>query len=426
MSYYIIIMSLFVCFWSGFIILYFLGWYIAFTYWSLSDCGKTAKAGKTARAVKLCKSVVEIPYSEQEILVNWASTKNNNVVTRNLTESCSDLHNFDTNPLNTIRPKHKTSYRCYGCSKGYKSPHPVYLFSCFKCGTKYQRFRNLKRDLSGHVAVVVGARTKLGHQIVVKLLEAGCYVYGTTRFPSEALNIMRTYDKWEDNWKNKITFTELDLDCDNVDEKVINLTKSITHGKVDILINCAAQTIQKREKEKNFSADVVNRYNEDRYANSAKENSWDMGLFDVSQKELEEVHRINAVAMLVVVRNFVPLMNKSDVQTGPYIINVHAREGIFNVKKGDKHIHTNMAKASFSMLTKCLGGMKMKTEAGMPFRVHGCDPGWISVDEYYETKRPWVVAPIDERDGAARILYPVFSKLKTCLKTRRHFYKLTY
>jgi hypothetical protein len=58
---------------------------------------------------------------------------------------------------------------------------------------------------------------------------------------------------------------------------------------------------------------------------------------------------------------------------------------------------------------------------------HGCDPGWISVDEYYENDRPWIVPPLDEIDGAARVLFPIMNKVKgSFMKTRRHFDQFTY
>ena len=111
-------------------------------------------------------------------------------------------------------------------------------------------------------------------------------------------------------------------------------------------------------------------------------------------------------------------------KTPPYIINVHAREGLINVKKSKFHIHLNMAKIGLSMLTKCLVSSKLKTFNGELFRIHGVDPGWISVDEYYEENRPWIVPPLDEIDGAARILFPLFSNFQSCSKTRRHFFQL--
>src|ERR1700737_1372372 len=41
-------------------------------------------------------------------------------------------------------------------------------------------------DLSGHYALITGARVKIGFQASLKLLRAGAHVVVTTRFPIEA------------------------------------------------------------------------------------------------------------------------------------------------------------------------------------------------------------------------------------------------
>lgn len=156
----------------------------------------------------------------------------------------------------------------------------------------------------------------------------------------------------------------------------------------------------------------------------------------ISQAELQEVMNVSAIAPFMVVQTLLPLLANS---TYPFVLNVHAREGLFTVFKTDNHVHTNMAKAAFAMLTKCLPyvhlgpqdeartaqrrlqGKKIKHK----LRVHGCDPGWISLDEYGKDGCIWTYPPLDERDGAARILYPLWAKLDACWQTRRHFTQLT-
>ena len=79
------------------------------------------------------------------------------------------------------------------------------------------------------------------------------------------------------------------------------------------------------------------------------------------------------------------------------------------------------------MMTRTLIEDKtLVTYRGKRFSIHGCDPGWISVDEYYENDRPFIIPPLDEIDGAARVLYPLFKKLTSYRKTRRHFEHMTY
>ncbi len=166
-------------------------------------------------------------------------------------------------------------------------------------------------------------------------------------------------------------------------------------------------------------------YGDAKFVASEMVNSWHLTLVDQVQEEMEQVYRINTVAPTLVIQRLLPLMKEAD---NPYIINVHAREGLLDVSKCSVHVHTNMAKVGLAMLTKCLKkDPAMVTNDGTKFRIHGCDPGWLSIDEYYEENRPWTVPPLDEIDGAARILYPVFKKFEfSYSKTRRHFTNLTY
>ncbi len=130
------------------------------------------------------------------------------------------------------------------------------------------------------------------------------------------------------------------------------------------------------ERRNPTSKAATNRYEDALFVDSRDVNSWQMKLPDLQQSEMEEVFRINAIAPCILVQQWENLLQNSKVH--PYIINVHAREGLFTVEKNAKHIHTNMAKAGLAMLTKGLKSAKMKTHEGRSFSIHGCDPGWIS------------------------------------------------
>jgi NAD(P)-dependent dehydrogenase (short-subunit alcohol dehydrogenase family) len=280
----------------------------------------------------------------------------------------------------------------------------------------------MSRDLSGRTALVTGGRTKLGHQIVLKLLRAHCTVVATTRHPEKALDIFRQYPDFD---QFKLFVRPLDLDVPDLKEKLSELATFLAFkfDHLDILVNCAAQTIRCREKliEQPSSDDLdtaQNRYGDTANVPETYKNSWGMTLEDMTQQEMEEVYRINAVAPVLLIQACLELLKRS---SEPYVINVHAREGIFGGFKTHKHMHTNMAKAALAMATRTLWADKRSK-----LRIHGCDPGWISVDEYYEEGAPWIVPPLDERDGAARILFPVWRRYRGHWKTRKHYDFLVY
>lgn len=370
----------------------------------------------------------------QDDIHDWAiASQTNNVVSRNTQTSCHDLRNFDMSQEGNTRSYHVNFpdlLRCYGCGTHCRLTHPVYVFSCMRCGEKFQKYRHLTRDLTGQVALVIGARTKLGHQVVIKLLEAGATVIGTTRYPAAATRLYEAYAEWP-QWKRRLLFfpSSFDLDIKTIKEAAVHLREfcEASADSLDILIICAAQTIRVREKRTHQApiGDDQNRYGDAKFVKQTLVNSWQMELSDLVQNEMEEVYRINAVAPCILMQQLESLMRSSS--HNPYVINVHAREGLFDVSKSRFHIHTNMAKAGLAMFTKCLKSCRMKTIEGKCFRIHGVDPGWISVDEYYEHDKPWKQPPLDEIDGAARILYPIFNNLQgSYAKTRRHFTQLKH
>lgn len=342
--------------------------------------------------------------------------KTNNVYGRHACKSALELDELDRTPVARMKYVSRGAVTCYGCGKPTRRFHGCYLFSCLSCGHKFQTFRHLSRDLSGQTALVTGGRTKLGHQIVLKLLRAGCTVVATTRQAQEALEI---FSRYPDFASFKLFVHPLDLDTPNLKEKLQELVDFMASkfDHLDILVNCAAQTIRCREKEKLTDKDQ-NRYGDTANVPLTHKNSWGMTLEDMTQQEMEEVYRINAVAPVLLVQSCLELLSKS---TERYVINVHAREGIFGGFKTNKHLHTNMAKAALAMMTRTLW-----SDHRLKLRIHGCDPGWISVDEYYEEGAPWIVPPLDERDGAARILFPLWKQYRSNWKTRKHYDFLIY
>ena len=350
----------------------------------------------------------------------------NTVINRNKCIGCNELYEYDKNTKlsdQKIILKKNERFKCYGCNKYVRRSHGVYLFSCVKCGELNQKYRHFTSDLTGRVSFVSGIRTKLGHQICLKLLRAGSKVIGTTRYPEIAIEIYKKYSDYEIWSCNLSIWSEpFDMNNSNIKSDTDRLKEFIknSYGKLDILINCAAQTI--RNKEKNVNTDnktELNRYGDHKYLDNKYENSWCLTLDNVVQNEMEEIFRVNSIAPVILFQSFKELLELSEYN--PHIVNVHSREGIFNISKSKFHPHLNMGKAALAMFTKMLISSKYKTTCGKQFYIHGCDPGWISVDEYYQTNSPWIVPPLDEIDGASRIVYPIFANSLSCSKTIRHY-----
>ncbi|KAI9336173.1 oxidoreductase [Obelidium mucronatum] len=119
----------------------------------------------------------------------------------------------------------------------------------------------------------------------------------------------------------------------------------------------------------------------------------------------------------ILISELKPLM----VQTGPtegvvldygrkwdkYIVNVSAMEGQFNRAKTTNHPHTNMAKASLNMLTRTSAAGFVKDGIYMTC----VDTGWVTIEHPLrqgETELSREQPPLDEMDGAMRVLDPVF------------------
>ena len=72
---------------------------------------------------------------------------------------------------------------CYTCKKRFDGLHEFYSQLCPACAALNWRMRSRTEDLSGRVALLTGARVKIGFETGLKLLRAGAYLIATTRFP---------------------------------------------------------------------------------------------------------------------------------------------------------------------------------------------------------------------------------------------------
>ena len=145
-----------------------------------------------------------------------------------------------------------------------------------------------------------------------------------------------------------------------------------------------------------------------------KTNSWRLQLGEIQTSEMLEIQLVNAVAPFVLCNRLAELMKKDN--TGQkHIVNVSAMEGKFHrFKKGSRHPHTNMAKASLNMLTHTAAEGLAKYGIYM----NSVDTGWVTdEDPVTLAKRKEELhdfqPPLDIVDGAARVCDPFFHGILT-------------
>ena len=75
---------------------------------------------------------------------------------------------------------------CYVCRARSHDVHWFYDQMCLDCGDFNYGKRGQTADLTGRVALITGARVKIGYQAAIMLLRAGAHVMVVTRFPVDA------------------------------------------------------------------------------------------------------------------------------------------------------------------------------------------------------------------------------------------------
>lgn len=143
-------------------------------------------------------------------------------------------------------------------------------------------------------------------------------------------------------------------------------------------------------------------------------NSWRLALGEIQTSEMIEIQLVNAIAPFVLSNKLAPLMKKNN--TGQkHIVNVSAMEGKFlRFKKGDRHPHTNMAKAALNMLTHTSASGLSKHGIFM----NAVDTGWVTDEDPVKLSKLKedlhdFQPPLDIVDGAARVCDPFFNGINT-------------
>ena len=153
------------------------------------------------------------------------------------------------------------------------------------------------------------------------------------------------------------------------------------------------------------------------YDFSKGKNSWNFEFDEIPFQEFTEVQIINTWTPYYLCVKLKPLMMLSPFPD-KYIVNVTSVEGIFNHYKRSSHVHTNMAKAALNMFTRTCGSYLKDIGIYMTC----VDTGWVSPmnemnslldkDKKNSYENEFVNVPLDELDGAMRVLHPIIEGIK--------------
>ena len=137
----------------------------------------------------------------------------------------------------------QTPRNCYVCKVEFRRLHFFYDAMCEACATLNYAKRFQTAPLHGKVAIITGARLKIGYQASLMMLRAGARVIATTRFPNDAAaRYAREADY--DTWRERLSVHGLDLRHSPSVEIFARFILS-TEQRLDILINNAAQTVRR-------------------------------------------------------------------------------------------------------------------------------------------------------------------------------------
>jgi NAD(P)-dependent dehydrogenase (short-subunit alcohol dehydrogenase family) len=132
---------------------------------------------------------------------------------------------------------------CYICHAEFTRLHVFYDALCPACSVLNYEKRFQTASLVGKVALITGARVKIGFQAALKMLRAGARVIVTTRFPRDAAE---RYAREPDfaSFGDRLEIHGLDL-RHSPSVEIFARYLEATHDRLDLLINNAAQTVRR-------------------------------------------------------------------------------------------------------------------------------------------------------------------------------------
>lgn len=177
------------------------------------------------------------------LLENGHVAKSNDATESSSSSLVSEKNNNDPS---SVSPKILPNLRsCYACKIRFRTLHHFYDQMCETCAPLNYAKRHQTADMSQKIAVVTGSRIKIGYQVVLKLLRAGCHVVATTRFPNCAVEQYRREHDFHD-WKDRLQVYGLDLrDVTGLEAFTRYLKRRYGDRGIDVLINNACQTVRR-------------------------------------------------------------------------------------------------------------------------------------------------------------------------------------
>jgi NAD(P)-dependent dehydrogenase (short-subunit alcohol dehydrogenase family) len=132
---------------------------------------------------------------------------------------------------------------CYVCKQRFTELHFFYDSLCQTCGDLNWSKRTQSADLGGRVALITGARVKIGYQAAIMLLRAGASVVVTTRFPRDAAARYAAEADFSE-WGHRLQIYGLDLrHTPSVEAFARQLCETST--RLDFVLNNACQTVRR-------------------------------------------------------------------------------------------------------------------------------------------------------------------------------------
>ncbi|KAJ3305254.1 hypothetical protein HDV03_001852 [Kappamyces sp. JEL0829] len=132
---------------------------------------------------------------------------------------------------------------CHVCRQTFFRVHFFYDQLCPACAEFNFAKRSFSCDMTDRICLVTGARVKIGFQIALRLLRMGGTVIVTSRFPHDAA---LRYAKEPDfaHFASRLYIYGIDFRDIGMVHQFCRQIK-LSHSKLDVLINNAAQTVRK-------------------------------------------------------------------------------------------------------------------------------------------------------------------------------------